>query len=209
MVLWVRKSQGVINLCCCSVIQSCLTLCDHMDCSTPGLPVPHHLLEFAQVHVHFINNAVQPSHPLMPFSPSALNLSQHQVLFQWVVCSYQMTRILELQHQSFQWIFRVDISYDWLVWSPCRARDFQESSPAPLFEGINSLGFCPLYGPALTAIHDHWEKTIALTIQTSVGRVMSLLFNTVSRFVINNLYQSPNSFPIWGFCPVSFPLSPH
>ena len=98
MVLWVRKSQGVINL-CCSVIQSCLTLCDHMDCSTPGLPVPHHLLEFAQVHVHFIDNAVQPSHPLMPSSPSALNHSQHQVLFQWVVCSHQMTRILEL-HRS-------------------------------------------------------------------------------------------------------------
>jgi len=57
-------------------------LCDPMDCSTPGFPVPHRLLEFAQVHVHCVSDAVQPSHPLMPFSPSALNLSQHQGLFQ-------------------------------------------------------------------------------------------------------------------------------
>ena len=69
-------------LCCCSVTQSCPTLCDPIDCSTPGLPVPYHLPEFAQVHVHCISDAVQPSHPLMPSSPSALNLSQHQGLFQ-------------------------------------------------------------------------------------------------------------------------------
>ena len=67
--------------CCCSVSQSCLTLCDPRDCSTPSLPVPHHLLEFAQVHVHCIGNEVQPSHPLMPSSPSALNLFQDQGLF--------------------------------------------------------------------------------------------------------------------------------
>ena len=65
-------------------------------------------------------------------SPSALDLSQHQWLFQWVVCSYQVTKILELQlqlqHQSFQGTFRVDIPQDWLVWSPCYPRDLQESS---------------------------------------------------------------------------------
>ena len=97
--------------CCCSVSQSCPILCDPMDCSTPGLPVPYHLLEFAQVHVHCIGDAVQQSHPLTPSSPSVLNLSQHQGLFQWVICSHQMTKILELelQDQSFQWIFRVDL----------------------------------------------------------------------------------------------------
>ena len=63
-------------------LQSCPTLCDPMDCSTPGLPVPHHLLESAQVHAHCISDAVQPSHPLTPSTPSALNLSQHQGLFQ-------------------------------------------------------------------------------------------------------------------------------
>ena len=57
-------------------------LCDPTDCSTPGLPVPHHLPEFAEVHAHCISDAVQPSHPLTPSTPSALNLSQHQGLFQ-------------------------------------------------------------------------------------------------------------------------------
>ena len=79
-------------------------LCDPMDCSMPGLPVPHHLLEFVQVHVHCISNDIQSSHPLTPSSPSALNLSQLQRLSQRVICSHQMTKILELQlqHQSFQ-----------------------------------------------------------------------------------------------------------
>ena len=67
-------------------------LCDPMDCSTLGLSVPHHLLKFAQVHVHCISDAIQPSYPLMPSSPSALNLSQHQELFQWVSCLHQITK---------------------------------------------------------------------------------------------------------------------
>ena len=96
---------------CCSVAQSCLILCDHMDCSIPDMPVPLHLLKFAQVHVHCTGDATQPFHPLMPSSPSALNLSQYQGLFQWVGCLHQMTKILELhlQHQSCQWVFRVDL----------------------------------------------------------------------------------------------------
>ena len=82
-LLWitVETNNIVKQLCCwwwCSVAQLCLTLCDPMDCSIPVLPVPHHLLEFAQVHVHCIGDAFQPSHPLTPSSPSALNLSQHQ-----------------------------------------------------------------------------------------------------------------------------------
>ena len=67
---------------CCSVAQSYLTLCDPMDCSTSGLPVHHQIPEFAQIHVHCTGDAIQPSHPLMPSSPSALSLSQHQGLFQ-------------------------------------------------------------------------------------------------------------------------------
>ena len=87
-----------IHCCCCSVTQSCPTLCYLMDCSMPGLPVPHHLTEFAQVHVHCISDAIQPSHPLTPSSPSALNLSQHQGLFQWLSCSHQSTG--ELTHHQ-------------------------------------------------------------------------------------------------------------
>ena len=76
---------------------------DPTDCSMPGLPVPHHLLKFAQVHVHCINDSIQPSHPLMP-SSYALTLFQYQGLFQRIGCSHQVTKILklQLQHQSFQ-----------------------------------------------------------------------------------------------------------
>ena len=88
---------------CCSVTQ-CLTVCDSMDCSMPGFPLLHYLPEFAQIHVHSVDDAIQPSHPLSPPSPHALNLSQHQGLFQWVDSSHQVAKVLELQlqHQSFQ-----------------------------------------------------------------------------------------------------------
>ena len=94
-----------------SVTQSCPTLCDPMDCSTPGFPVHHQLPEFTQTHVHGIGDAIQPSHPLLSPSP-AFSLFQHQVLFQWVSSSRQGANVLELQlqlqHQSFQWVFRTD-----------------------------------------------------------------------------------------------------
>ena len=87
-----------------SVTQSCSTLCDSMNCSTPGLPVHHQLPESTQTHVHWVDNAIQPSHPLSSPSPPSLNLSQHQGLFQWVSSSHQVAKVLEfrLQHQSFQ-----------------------------------------------------------------------------------------------------------
>ena len=93
-----------------SVTQSCLNLCDPMDCSTPGFPVHHQFLELAQTHVHRVGEAVQPSHSLSSPSPPALNLSQHQGLSKWVSSSHQVAKGLEfqLQHQSFQWIFRTD-----------------------------------------------------------------------------------------------------
>ena len=94
-----------------SVAQSCLTLRDPMDCSTPGLPVHHQLPESTQIHVHWVSDVIQPSHPLSSPSPLALNLSQHQGLFQWVNSSHQVAKVLEfqLQHQSFQWIFRTNL----------------------------------------------------------------------------------------------------
>ena len=80
------------------------------DCSTPGFPVLHYLLELAQIHLHWVSDAIQPSHPLSSPSPPAFNLSQHQGLFKWVCSSHQAAKVLEfqLQHQSFQWIFRTD-----------------------------------------------------------------------------------------------------
>ena len=95
---------------CCSIAKSCPTLCNLMDCSLPGFPSPHHLPEFAQVHVHWISDVIQPSCPLSPTSPSAFNPSQLQGLLQWVSCLYQVAKLLELQlqHQSFQRLFGVD-----------------------------------------------------------------------------------------------------
>ena len=89
--------------------QSCPTLCNPINCSTPGFPVHHQFLELAQTHVHQVGDAIQPSHPLSSPSPD-FNLSQHQSLFQWVSFSHQVEKVLEfqLQHQSFQWIFRTD-----------------------------------------------------------------------------------------------------
>ena len=88
-----------------SVTQSCPTLCEPMNRSTPGLPIHHQLPEFTQTHVHQVGDAIQPSHPLSSSSPPALNHSQHQGLFRWVSSSHQVAKILEfqLQHQSFQW----------------------------------------------------------------------------------------------------------
>ena len=95
---------------CCSVAKSCPTLCDPVAYSTPGFPVLHYLLDFAKSHVHWVNDAILPSHPLLPPSPPALDVSQHQGLSQWVGSSYRVANVLALQfqHQSFQWIFRVD-----------------------------------------------------------------------------------------------------
>ena len=129
-----------------------------MDCSMPGLPVPHHLLEFAQVHVHCINDAIQPSHPLMPSSLSALNFFQHLGFFpnesaaciRWPKCwrfSFSIS-----PSSKYLGLISLKINLFYLLVS----KGLQESSPAPQFKGINSLALCLLYGPALTNLHDQW-----------------------------------------------------
>ena len=109
---WVLKIWGfwIMVLRKVKVTKSCSTLCDPMDCSTPGFSVHHHLPEFPQTHIHWVSDAIQPSHPLSSPSPPAFSLPQHQGLFQQVRSSHQVAKVLELQlqHQSFQRIFRVD-----------------------------------------------------------------------------------------------------
>ena len=92
------------------VAQLCPTLCDPMDCSMPGFPVHHQLPEFTQTQVHWVGDANQPSHPLSSPSLPSFNLSQHQGIFKWVSSLHQVAKVLkfQLQHQSFQWIFRID-----------------------------------------------------------------------------------------------------
>ena len=98
--LWFRNTFSSVQL-----SQSCSTLCDPMNRSTPGLPVHHQHPESTQTHVHWVSDAIQPSHPLSSPSRLAPNLSQHQGLFQWVNSLHEVAKVLEfqLQHQTFQW----------------------------------------------------------------------------------------------------------
>ena len=104
------------SFCYCSVTKLCPALCNPMDCSTRGFPVLYYVQEFAQTRVHWVGDAIQPSHPLASPSPPALNLSQHQGIFKWVSSSHEVAKVLEfqLQHQSFQWIFGlISFRIDW------------------------------------------------------------------------------------------------
>ena len=94
-----------------SVAQSCPTLSYPMGCIRPDLPVHNQLQELTQTHVHWVGDAIQPSHPLSSPSPPTFNVVQHQGLFKWVSSLHQVAKVLEfqLQHQSFQWIFRTDL----------------------------------------------------------------------------------------------------
>ena len=154
-----------------------------MDSSTPGFPVHHQLPEFTQTHVI---ESVIPSNHLILCHPLLLpSIFPGIRIFSRVSSLHQVVGLLELQlqHQSFQRVLRANFLEDWLVWSPCCPKDSQESSPTPQFKSINSPVLSTLYGPTLTSIHDYW-KTIAFTRQIFVGKVMSLLFNMLSRFVI-------------------------
>ena len=108
---WSTQHQRDISVQFSSVAQSCLTLCNPMNCSMLGLPVHHQLPESTQTHVHCVGDVIQPSHSLLSPSPPALNLSQHQGLFKWVSSLHQVAKVWEfqLQHQSFQWTPRTDL----------------------------------------------------------------------------------------------------
>ena len=156
-----------------------------MDCSMPGFPVLHHLMELAQTHVHWVSDAIQPSHPLSSPSLPAFNLSQHQSLFQWVSSSHQVTKALELQlqHQSFQWYSGlITFRMDWLdllaVQGTLKSLLQHHSSKASIL-WCSAFFMVQLLHPYMTT-----GKTLALTRQTFVDKVMSLLFNMLSRFVI-------------------------
>ena len=158
-----------------SVAQSCLTLCDPMDCRTPGFPVLHYLSVLAQTHVHWVSDAIQLSSSVIPFS--SFNLSQHHSLFQWMGSSHLVAKGLELQlqHQSFQWRFRTDFLQDWLVWSPCSPRYSQESSQHHTSKA-SILRHSAFFMVQLSHPHMTTGKIIALTIWTFVGNVISLLW---------------------------------
>ena len=94
---WLQRKDAILSDQIRAVTQSCLTLCDPMNLSTPGLPVHHQLPEFTETHVHRVSDAIHPSYPLSSPSPPAPNPSQHQSLFQWVNSSHEVAKVLEFQ----------------------------------------------------------------------------------------------------------------
>ena len=160
-----------------------------MNCSTPGLPVHYQLPEPTQTHVHWVGDAIQPSHPLSSPSPPAPNLSQHQGIFQWVSSSHQVAKALEfqLQHQSFQWTL-VSFRMDWLdllvVQGTLKSLLQHHSSKASIL-WLSAFFLVQLSHPYMST-----GKTITLTRQTLVGNIMSLLLNILSRLVITFLPRS-------------------
>ena len=191
------------------VTQSCLTLCDPMNHSTPSLPVHHQLPEYTQTHAHWVGDAIQSSHPLLPPSPPALNQSQHQGLFKWVSSSHQVDKVLEfqLQHQSFRWTPRTDLLQDGLVGSSCSPRTLKSllqhhSSKASIL-WHSAFFIVQLSQPYMTT-----GKTIALTRQTFVHKVISLFFNILSRLVITFLPKSKCFLISWLQSPSEVILEP-
>ena len=158
-------------------LKSCPTLCNPMNCSMPGFPALHYLPEFAHTHVHWVRDIIQPSHLLLPPSPLALNLSYHQGVFQWIGSLHQVGRVLERQLQLniqdwflLRWTSLISLLSKGLsrVFSSTTVRKHR-------FFGTQPNWVVQLSHPYMTT-----RKAIALTIWIFVGKVMSLLFNTLS-----------------------------
>ena len=174
-----------------SVTQSCPTLCDPMNRSTPGLPVHHQLPEFIQTHMHRVGDAIQPSHPLLSPSPPAPNPSQHQSLFHWVNSSHEVAKVLEFSFSiipSKEIPGLVSFRMDWLdllaVQGTLKSLLQHHSSKASILRR-SAFFIVQLSHPYITT-----GKTIALTRRTFVGKVMSLLFNMLSKLIITFLPRS-------------------
>ena len=190
-----------------SVTQSCPTLCYPMECSTPGLPAHHQLPDFTQIHVPWVGDAIQPSHPLSSPSPPVLNLSQDQGLFKWVSSSYQV------EYWSFS--FNISLSnehpglisfrMDWmdLLTVQGTLKDLQHHSSKASILLCSAFFIVQLSHPYMTT-----RKTIALTRQTFVDKIMSLFFNMLSRLVTTFLPKSKRLLILWLQSPSAVILEP-
>ena len=204
MLFWMSKSFQFSSL-----AQSCPTLCNPMDCSTPGLPVHHQLPELTPTYVRWVGDAIQPSHPLSSPSPPALNLSQHRV--------FSNESALYIRWPKY-WSFSFNISpsneysglisfrMDWLdllaVQGALKSLLQHHSSKASILQHSDFF-IVQLSRPNMTT-----GKTTALTRWTFVGKVTSLLFNTPSRLVITFLPRSKRLFISWLQSPYAVILEP-
>ena len=159
-----------------------------MDCSTPGFPVLHYLPEFTQTHVHWLDDAIQPTHSLMPPLPPTFNLSQHQSLFQWVGSLHQVAKVLafQLPVNAQDWF-----PFGWTSWNSLLFKRLTKVFSNRLKASI--LWCSAFFIVQLSHLYMTMGKTIALTRWTFVGKVMSLLFNILSRLVIT-FFQGANVF---------------
>ena len=180
-----------------------------MDCSTPGLPVHHQLPEFTQTHVHRVGDAIQTSHPLSSLSLPVLSLSQHQSLSQGVSSLHQLAKVLEFRTNispSNEHPGLISFRMDWLdllvVQGTLKSLLHHHSSKASILQH-SAFFIVQLSHPYMTT-----GKTIALTGQTFVGKVMSLLFNMLSRLVITFLPKSKCLLISWLQSPSSVILEP-
>ena len=174
-----------------SVVQSCPTLCDPMNCSTPGIPVHYQLPEPAQIHAHGVGDAIQPSHPLSSPSPPAFNLSQHQVFFKESVLHIKWPKYWSFSFSispSNEYSGLISFRIDWFdllaVQGTLKSLLQHHSSKASILQH-SAVFVVQLSHPYITT-----GKSIALTRQTFVSRVMSLLFNMLSILVIAFLLRS-------------------
>ena len=192
-----------------SVTQLCLTDCDPMDCSTPGFPVHHQLPELAQTHVHRVSDAIQQSHPLLSPSPPAFNLSQHQGL-----SNESALRIRWPKYWSFSFNISPSSEYSGLIsfridWFDLLAVQGTLKSLLQHHSSKASILQCSAFFMVqLTSIHDHW-KNYSLDRWTFVGKVMSLLFNMLFRFVTDNWIWGPNSISCMIWRKLCAPFQPH
>ena len=168
-----------------------------MDCSMPGFSVYHQHSELSQTHVHWVSDAIQPSQPLLSPSVPAFNLSQHQDVFQWVSSSHHVAKVLELQpqHQTFQWMLRTSFRTHWFdllaVQETLKSLIQHHNSKASILWHSSFFMIQPSHLFMTT------EKTKTLTRWTFVGKVMSLLFNMMSIFVIAFLSRSTHLLISW------------
>ena len=181
-----------------SVTQLCPTLCNILDCSMPGFPVHHQLPELAQTHVHWVSDAIQQFQSLSSPSPSALNLSQHQGLFQWVSSSHQVAKYLNFSFSispSSEYSGLISFMIDWFdllaVQRILKSLLQYHSSKASILRCSAFFMVRVLY-PYMTT-----GKTIALTMWTFVGKEISLLFNMLHYSLSIHRYISTSFSKFW------------
>ena len=195
-----RCSSSIVQqfCCCCWVAQSCVTLCGPMDCSKPGLSVPHHFLKFAQVHVHCISDAVQPSRPLMPsspfcpqFFPASLTFSMSRLFASGDQINGASASASVLPMNIQGWVPLINWFYLLAVQGTLRSLLQHHSLKASV------LWCSAFFMVQLSQLCMTTGNIVALTTWTFVGRVISLLLNTLSRFVITFLPGSNHLLISW------------